>query len=61
MSPHLYITTATGRLSSEVAPVGGGVAVLEALLPYLAHSLGGQGWSIQVLRPGPSGVSETRE
>lgn len=32
---HLYITSATGALRSDVTPVGGGVAVLEALLPQL--------------------------
>lgn len=31
----LYITAATGALSAETAPVGGGVAVIEALLPRL--------------------------
>ena len=31
----LYITTATGALLSEQAPAGGGVAVLEALIPRL--------------------------
>ncbi len=31
----LYITAATGALSAESAPVGGGVAVIEALLPGL--------------------------
>ena len=44
----LYITTATGALSSEQAPVGGGVAVLEALIPALAQRAD---WSICVLRP----------
>ena len=31
----LYLTAATGALSAESAPVGGGVAVIEALLPHL--------------------------
>ena len=44
----LYITTATGALSSEQAPAGGGVAVLEALIPRLAER---GDWSIRVLRP----------
>ena len=42
--PHLYICSATGALSAADAPVGGGVAVIEALLPHLqrcgiAHTL----------------------
>ena len=32
----VYVTTATGGLATRSAPVGGGVAVLEALVPYLA-------------------------
>jgi len=32
---HVFLTTATGSLSTDTAPVGGGVAVLEALLAYL--------------------------
>lgn len=32
---HVYVTSATGALRTDAAPVGGGVAVLEALLPHL--------------------------
>ena len=46
----LYVTTATGVLSTDTAPVGGGVAVLEAWLPDLAR----RGVDVTVLRPGPS-------
>ena len=31
----IYVTTAAGALDSNTAPVGGGVAVIEALLPHL--------------------------
>ena len=45
---HLYITAATGALSTDAAAVGGGVAVLEALLPQLD----GAGLDYTVLTPG---------
>lgn len=45
----LFVTTATGVLSTDSAPVGGGVAVLEALLPHLAAR---DGLEPVVLRPG---------
>jgi len=45
----IYLTTATGGLSTDVAPVGGGVAVLEALLPALAAR---PDFEVTVLRPG---------
>lgn len=44
----LYITSATGALSAADAPVGGGVAVLEALLPHLEQA----GVDYTVLTPG---------
>ena len=44
----LYITSATGALSAADAPVGGGVAVLEALLPHLERA----GVDYTVLTPG---------
>ena len=47
----IYVTTATGGLSTDVAPVGGGVAVLEALLPALAARAD---YEVTVLRPAAS-------
>lgn len=49
----LYVTAATGALSSATAPVGGGVAVLEELLPRLAA----RGLAITLLRPGAERAS----
>ena len=46
--PRIFLCSATGALASDVAPVGGGVTVLEALLPYLAAS----DFQITVLTPG---------
>lgn len=46
----LYITSATGALSAADAPVGGGVAVLEALLPYLDR----EAIDYTLLTPGPA-------
>jgi len=43
----LYLTTATGVLATDTAPVGGGVAVLEALLPELARR-----FDTTLVRPG---------
>ena len=45
----LYITSATGALSAADAPVGGGVAVLEALLPQLER----EAIDYTLLTPGP--------
>ena len=45
--PRLYLCSATGALSAEAAPVGGGVAVLEALLPHLQAD-----FQITLLTPG---------
>ena len=44
----LYITSATGALSAADAPVGGGVAVLEALMPELERA----GIAYTLLTPG---------
>lgn len=46
----LYITSATGALSAADAPVGGGVAVLEALLPELDR----EAIDYTLLTPGPA-------
>ena len=46
----LYVTSATGALSTRSTPVGGGVAVLEALLPELKDLAPDQ--EIVCLRPG---------
>lgn len=46
----LYITSATGALSAAAAPVGGGVAVLEALLPELDRAA----IDYTLLTPGPA-------
>lgn len=48
----LYITSATGALSAADAPVGGGVAVLEALLPELDRAA----IDYTLLTPGPADV-----
>jgi len=45
----VYVTTATGALGTDAAPVGGGVAVLEALLPHLGAD---PELDATVLRPG---------
>jgi len=34
----IYVCSATGALTTDAAPVGGGVAVLEALIPHLERS-----------------------
>ena len=47
----IFVTTAMGALTSESAPVGGGVAVLEALLPELAAC---EDLDVTLLRPGSS-------
>ena len=46
----IFVTTAMGALASDSAPVGGGVAVLEALLPELAARAD---FDVTLLRPGP--------
>jgi glycosyltransferase involved in cell wall biosynthesis len=50
-SRRIFVTTAMGALTSESAPVGGGVAVLEALLPHLAAA---DDFDVTLLRPGSS-------
>lgn len=52
----IYVTTATGALSTASSPVGGGVAVLEALAPHLAAA-----GEVTVLRPGASGATRSRD
>ena len=46
--PRILICSATGGMTTDAAPVGGGVAVLEALLPYLESA----GFDLTVLTPG---------
>ena len=46
--PRIYLCSATGALTTDVAPVGGGVAVLEALIPHLEHS----DFDVTLLTPG---------
>ena len=36
--PRVFLCSATGALTTDAAPVGGGVAVLEALIPHLQDS-----------------------
>lgn len=46
--PRIFICSATGALTTDAAPVGGGVAVLEALIPHLARSE----FDVTLLTPG---------
>ena len=46
--PRIFLCSATGALTTEAAPVGGGVAVLEALIPHLIDS----GFDVTLLTPG---------
>ena len=46
--PRIYLCSATGALNTEVAPVGGGVAVLEALIPELQRT----DFDVTLLTPG---------
>lgn len=46
--PRIYLCSATGALTTEAAPVGGGVAVLEALTPQLQAD----GFDVVLLTPG---------
>ena len=46
--PRIFLCSATGALTSEAAPVGGGVAVLEALIPQLIQS----DFEVTLLTPG---------
>lgn len=46
--PRIYLCSATGALTTDAAPVGGGVAVLEALIPHLERA----GFEITLLTPG---------
>ena len=45
--PRIYLCSATGGLTTDVAPVGGGVAVLEALIPHLLSA----GFDVTLLTP----------
>ena len=47
-SPRIYLCSATGALTTDAAPVGGGVAVLEALIPQLEQA----DFEITLLTPG---------
>ncbi len=49
-SPRIYLCSATGALTTDAAPVGGGVAVLEALIPQLEAA----GFELTLLTPGRS-------
>ena len=46
--PRIYLCSATGTLTTDVAPVGGGVAVIEALIPHLERS----DFEVTLLTPG---------
>ena len=46
--PHIYLCSATGDLTTNAVPVGGGVAVLEALIPHLERS----NFEVTLLTPG---------
>ncbi len=46
--PRIYLCSATGSLTTDAAPVGGGVAVLEALIPHLERS----DFDVTLLTPG---------
>lgn len=46
--PRISICSATGAVTTDAAPVGGGVAVIEALLPHLADA----GFNLTLLTPG---------
>ena len=52
--PRIFLCSATGSLTTDAAPVGGGVAVLEALIPHLEHS----DFEVTLLTPG---ATETRD
>ena len=52
--PRIYICSATGALTTDAAPVGGGVAVLEALIPHLETA----GFDLTVLTPARSEVRD---
>ena len=47
-TPRIYLCSATGALATDVAPVGGGVAVLEALIPQLEQTE----FEVTLLTPG---------
>ncbi len=46
--PRIFLCSATGVLTTDAAPVGGGVAVLEALIPHLEQA----GCNVTLLTPG---------
>ncbi len=46
--PRIFLCSATGSLTTDAAPVGGGVAVLEALIPHLERS----DFDVTLLTPG---------
>ncbi len=46
--PRIYLCSATGALTTDAAPVGGGVAVLEALTPQLTNA----DFDVTLLTPG---------
>ena len=52
--PHIYLCSATGALTTDSVPVGGGVAVLEALIPHLEAS----DFDVTLLTPGPKQSSD---
>ena len=52
--PRIYLCSATGALTTDAAPVGGGVAVIEALIPHLERS----DFDVTLLTPG---ATETRD
>ncbi len=48
--PRIFLCSATGALATDAAPVGGGVAVLEALAPHTQQA----GFDLTLLTPGRS-------
>ena len=48
--PRIFLCSATGALTTDAAPVGGGVTVLEALIPHLQAD----GFDVTLLTPGSS-------
>lgn len=52
--PRIFLCSATGLLTTDAAPVGGGVAVLEALIPHLQEA----GCDVTMLTPGREASSD---
>ena len=52
--PRIFLTSATAALNTDAAPVGGGVAVLEALIPHLQSAQ----FEVTLLTPGAEQARE---